>query len=347
MQFFNLTHRIRLYISKLNRVFALAVLSAIFLCCGTAWAQTYPTFTADSGISGTAITEGYAPTMAVLPSNNTLYLAYANKSNGYLTIVTSTNGTSYSTPYSTGIYIGTATSPSLTIFNNELFLAYSSGSQAYITSSPDGVTWTTPTAVSLCDTPIASIGRMKPAIYGHDGYLYLAYDVSYYGAYQVEISYSQDGVDFQGNPCILSATSQSYPATSDPSITSFTNQYSQDVLALAWTTTGSQVTVATDYPVTSANGFTTATSATAPMSAANDVAITQLNGALFVFGQSYYTSEDNLWAVASSDGISFEAEHEYGQTLSGGPALAVINNVICQTGRSKYNDQIWQNNGTL
>jgi|GEM_PF-5570232 len=321
----------------------LLVLLMLFSC--GLYAQTYPTFAAGGQLSNT-IAEGYAPSLAVF--SNLLFMAYADVNTGNLDIAYSNdNGATFTSPTNTGISIGSTSSPSMTVWNNKLYVAYTNHStgQVYITYSSNGSNWSSPQPVTFLNgsftvSTTSTVGTLRraPAIYGIGSYLYLSFVTNVSGTNSAIIGYTENGVNF-GTMLSLS----SFVPVSDPTMTDYNGE-----LAIVFGAGSHNVPIVSlARTADSQYGFAILSSTNSKaVELANDAGAVEFNGALYIFGQSYFTSDDNLWATATYNGINFETEHKYGQVVSGGPGVAVINGTLVEVARSKYNNNMWSYRAT-
>lgn len=294
----------------------------------------YPTFTTQQQSSinlsnGALSSENYNPATVVW--NSALYLGYADPNTGYVALATSTDGVNFSTPVQTTLFVGGGNTPALAVLNGALFAVYSAQGNLQVSSTTDGVNFTAPLAIPISSTVIG-----LPAATVLIGTLYVAYNASGYngisGGYAPEISLvaSSSGSAWSIGGTV--AQGVDYQAASSPSVTVFGGQ-----LAVVW------LTQTNHYPVVAlvSSGLTTTFvhMTTGIMIGGNPTAIAYNNG-LFVMGRSYY-SADNLWAIGTFDGATFEPQHMYGQTLRGNTALTVFNGALIQTERSNYSGNLW------
>lgn len=126
-----------------------------------------------------------------------------------------------------------------------------------------------------------------------------------------------------------------YLATSNPAITTFGTGY-----ALVWLT-GTGYPVVAILPVSDPTSPTSVTETTG-IEIGGDPSPAAYNGGLFIFGRSYY-SADNLWAIGTIDGINFEPQYEYGQTLTNSASVFAWDGgaYLTQAGRSNYGSNVW------
>lgn len=338
--------------SKLARLVGFLLLPLAFFLSVTATmpAQTYPTFGTCQQLPN-IMTEKYGPSLTTF--NGLVYMAYVGPNTGNIYVASSSDGLHFSGAVNTGINPGSFISPSITVWRSQLYLAYNSGGQVYVITSTNGSLWTGPQAVNFGGYPVAPPidadwqPQGSPAIFGEsNGYIILGYAVQTYDPSQgtsptnILVGYSTDGVNYFG---ITSAAGnlENYIAVSDPTITLFNNQ-----LSITWLT-GPGTANTVRYPTvvlfnTPENGFyqTSLVKATSGQFSHNPAAVA-INGGLFIYGQSYYTSEDNLWAIGTVDGTTFNSAHEYGQTLSGSPGITAFGGGLVEVGRSKYNSNMW------
>lgn len=333
------------YLAQTTHVFKSLPILFMMALLGSSqgYSQTYPTFGSGTELSSEVVAT-WAPSMTVvdIDGTNTIYMAYADASTGDLYISTSTNGSTFSTPSSTGINIGTESTPSIAYYSGYLYVAYTSDSQVYVTSSSPGSTWSSPVEVTaqsgsyavadVAGHPNTHAGTAS--LYSFGGDLYLAFDQTVSG--ETNVFYGTlDTTSFVVPLSTVTSDLTDYEAGCDPAMTSFNGN-----LVFAWCTKSYGMVVAT---VT--NSGTTVS--LAPMSLSNDPEIVSFNGDLYAFGESYYGDDGNLWGVASTNGSTWETEKEFSFDIGGGPAMTVLGSDLIEVARAKSNDYLWAYQGTI
>jgi len=159
---------------------------------------------------------GTGPSATVF--NGKIYFAFiANDSSDTLWITTSTDGSTFTYPGANylGIVMQAHTAPSITTWNNELWIAYTGTSgQIYLISSPDGTTFTSPTAV-LYETGSPFIANSQPTIAVFNGSLWITAVVNGSGTTTyLESVNTSNGTSFLTNDdCGISAPDGAEPQT--------------------------------------------------------------------------------------------------------------------------------------
>jgi hypothetical protein len=308
--------------------------SGLFLLCllllftSRMWSQayTYPVF-ANGGQQTNLVAEGDGPSLAVF--NGVLYEAWFGAS-GTLNVATSTNGYTYSGATSVGV--SGSGSPSIAAFNGELYIAYSSGSVIHMTTSLNGHNWTPPVVVTPQYGMYPRSGgiRGRPTLYTFGNSLLMAYIAATPSGATPVIAQSLDGLSYS---IVATIGLPTYRPVSDPAIVTFNGNLAAVYLQ------GSN-----GNPVVSvfSPSFTLISNAeTNGITLVNDPALTTWGGSLLILGQSIYQAEDNMWGIATPDGVNFYTQHEFGVVFSGGPGAAAYNGGLSIAARSKYNSNMW------
>lgn len=178
------------------------------------------------------------------------------------------------------------------------------------------------------------------ALYNFGGTLYVAFDQTVEG----ETNAFYGVLNADGIITRLTAVTDDdltdYQAVSDPAMTTFGGN-----LVITWCTSSSG---ADDQPVVatinSLGGYSVSLASTR---FSNAPGIVSFNGDLFVFGESYFGDDGNMWGVASTNGSTWETEKEFSFDLGGGPGLAVLRSDLIEVGRAKSNDYLWAYQGTI
>jgi hypothetical protein len=289
--------------------------------------------------SGQAIsTDNYSP--STVSCDNALWLAYTD-ANGNIQLYVSPDAVNFDGPLQTfqnSFYQTPAgTTLALGCLNNQLYFAYNLVGQIQylIYDLPSGG------VVAAGTYPNVSGMIGQPALTTINGTLYLAYVINasgYNGLTYPQVftsvwnGLSNPATGFYGNDVY-------YPVVSgtNPSLASLNGS-----LAIVWLTGSGQnnpVVVVPPVGQTSATAISQINETSGIMIGSSPAAV-NFNNVLYIFGRSYY-SEDNLWAIATSDGVNFANENEFGQSLRGIPSMTVFNGTLVEAERGNYNNDLW------
>ncbi len=303
-----------------------------------ATAQTYPTFTEGAKNPQTLASGSASPTL--FSNGATLQMAYVDSSSGCIEIAYTNNGYQFTQTNGTPICPGANTTVAATYTSNGvLVVAYVLNGTLYTALSNDGGATFGPVNAAW-ELTVAPTGRPSMVPYGGPSVL-MAY-ASGSGIYYTIYNTAPVTINDTFSPSVQIGSG--YPATSNPSVTPFGTG---GVEALVWLTgTGFPVVAILPPPDPSLplNEPTPPTSVTETtgIEIGGDPSPVAWNGGLFIFGRSYY-SADNLWAIGTKDGIFFEPQQEYGQTLTNSPSVFVwgSGSQLTEAARSNYGSNIW------
>lgn len=298
-----------------------------------ATAQTYPTFTEGAKNPQTLASGSASPTL--FSNGATLQMAYVDSSSGCIEIADTNNGYQFIQTNGTPICPGANTTVAATYTSNGLLMvAYVLNDTLYTASSIDhGATFEP--VIAARGLTVAPTGRPSMIPYGYSANGVL---IAYASGSDIYVTIDNTPGEYYGTFSPSIQIGSGYPATSNPSITTFNNG-----AALVWCT-------GTGFPVVAVLPETDPTNPLSPSSVTETTGIeiggdpspVAWKGDLFIFGRSYY-SADNLWAIGTKDGIFFEPQQEYGQTLTNSPSVFVwgSGSQLTEAGRSNYGSNVW------
>ncbi|HEV8487247.1 MAG TPA: hypothetical protein VGV87_27110 [Blastocatellia bacterium] len=234
----------------------------------------------------------YAPSLAVSPSNNLLYLAWTNKSSpSYVNYATSSDGKSYS-PSTQITYLASSAAPSLTVFNNAVYVAWR-GSDGTLNIMP--ISGTTPSQPAWTGADAPALGTLNNSV------LYVGWRDSKDNLWYMT---STDGINFT-TPVELKQTSPHAPAFVE----------FNGFLYIAWTGNGDNhlnvMRIVDTKPVTLGE-----TSSCAPT--------LSVAGGLLYIGWVGSDPNNVLNVLSSTDAIHFGSKAEIQETTNAGLSMVAF-----------------------
>lgn len=308
----------------LNHVISL--LGAAMLMCpaNLSFAQSTPPAPSFTGGGEISQVTSYEPAMVQFGS--ALYLIYPSSAHGNALYASpnTAGGLGFSNPGNLITSTSVTTGPAAAVYNNQLYVAWNSGGTIYITSSSNGSTWSSPTAITISPNPGIS-ASYKPGLAAFGGSLWVAFVDS--AGTEIAVASSTNGVNFSNtNELVFN-----YPPTSAPALAVYNN-----ILWAVYTTSSYHTPVISQS--STGSGWVGIIDDAFEIGD-NPIAV-NYNSALYFGGNANYT-ERNLWLAGTYDGNTFSAATKYGQTLSHSPALATFNGALYECARSNYGSNIW------
>lgn len=324
-------------------ILRLSIFVAAFLfITGAAQSQSMPNWSIATKYPSQQINAETGPSLAVFDSR--LYLAYKdNNSPQNIVLWYSTSTTAAFTQLAVSLPTGVAGSPTLGVYNGKLYLVYwsSSNTLSQINSS-DGTNFTQPATITIADSP-GTVDNYTPSIIGVGTTAYLAYvgfaNPTGAGYENVTLVATGNGTTFS-NSVYLKNTSQG--VTSAPSMTTRLDTGGNTQLLVAWTY-GSSNTVMVCTGIVANGGAASCTNyAGVPAGQLSTKPALGLlsNNNVYAVGRST-SSDDKLWQIGSTDGISWSAWAENGSSLNDFPALALFQGRLFCVFRSSTDNNMW------